>query len=481
MHKFKILFILLLLIAHPTAALTETGTSNSVRTITIEEALESTRKNNITWQSLGEYLVQADAAKDMGFGMFLPKLKAEGQWIHMGERHTPDMSGFAVMGEVLGDLAMAIVEEHPNQANRFGPYADMMSGSSEGDDTFSSFVPKKDTISGTFSVLVPVFNPESIPFLKGAYDQYDAAVQRVGHGREQLLYAVAKAHYGLCTMQSMVSVADRSIEAAQEHHRTNRIKENLHAATRLEVKRAELEVTKAESQRIELAAGMEKAKAAFRYLTGIKGPFELVEPALVLSAEDRPLSHWLEMAGHQRRDLIAARMDVMVAEHEVDKVRMKYLPSLNLMGQTKLDNAEEQRSDDDPFSWTVGATMSMNLWDGGIREAELKLAKSKLRQAKMATKDLGRDIESKVSSAYQALADASAARRLAERQLEVARATQELAVASEQEGVATNLEVIDANTMVFASDAQLLSSRLNEAMAVLDLLAACGSPVPFGN
>jgi outer membrane protein TolC len=97
----------------------------------------------------------------------------------------------------------------------------------------------------------------------------------------------------------------------------------------------------------------------------------------------------------------------------------------------------------------------------------------------MSEEDKLRKIRSEVESAYQALQDASAARRLAERQLEVARDTQNLARASEKAGAATNLEVIDANTMVFASEAQYHRASLEEAMAVLELLAACGTPVPF--
>jgi outer membrane protein TolC len=172
---------------------------------------------------------------------------------------------------------------------------------------------------------------------------------------------------------------------------------------------------------------------------------------------------------------------VLVSEHEVSRVKAKYLPSLNLFGQFKLDNAESQRFDDDPASWTVGATMSVNIWDGGIREAELDLMQSQLRQARMKNQDLERRIESDVAAAYQALQDAAAARRLAERQLDVARDTQGLAKSAEQLGAATNLEVIDANTMVFASEAQFQSAKLNQAVAVLDLLSACGSPVPFGD
>ncbi|MBN2495901.1 MAG: TolC family protein [Deltaproteobacteria bacterium] len=444
--------------------------------LTIEQALESTRQNNISWRSLGEFLVQAEAGKDIGWGLLLPKAQAEVQWLHMGERHSPDMSALADMGALLGELVMGMIEEHPAQAARFEPYMDMMSSDSGG--TFDAFVPKKDTISGTFNLVVPVLQAEAIAGLGGIYDRADAALQQVGHGREMLLYGVAKAYYGLCTVQNMIAVTDRSIDAAREHHRSSRVRANLQVATQLEVKRAELEVAKAESQKIELVAGLGKAMAAFQYLAGVEGAFSVVEPELVFD-ERAGCEHWQALARKQRKDLAAARIEAAVAKNEVDKIWMKYVPTINLIGQFKLDNNERQRFDDDPFSWTVLATMSVNIWDGGIREAQMELAQSQLRQADMKVEDLERDIRSKVSAAHQALTDARASHALAERQLEVARDTQKLALASEKAGVATNLEVIDANTMVFASEAQLIGARLGEAMAVLDLLSACGSPLPF--
>jgi hypothetical protein len=453
--------------------------NTTAKTVTIEEAVESTKENNVSLQSLQEYLVQADAAKSIGWGMIFPKLRAEAQWLHLGERHTPDMSAFADMGAVLGTLVNVAVQEHPNQADAFLPYMDMMTGGDGSGDVFSDFIPPSDTLSGTFSLIVPVFNPQTIPLIKGSYDQYDATVQRIGYGREQLLFAVCKAYYGLLTLQSMVEVNANSLAAANEHFKSNKIKADLQAATQLEVKRAELEVTKAESQKAELTTQLEKAKAAFRYLTGIKDSFDLIDPKLVGSDLEKSFTHWFELAMEQRKDLLAAKIEVLVAEHEVDKVLMKYVPSLNLIGQIKADNAQEQRFDDDPFSWTILATMSVDLWDGGIREAELDLARSRYNQAKLGVEDIRQKIESEVSSAWQALKDAQAARVLADRQLDVALETQKLALASEGAGVVTNLEVIDTNTMVFFSEAQALNARFSEAMAILDLLAACGQEVPF--
>ena len=476
MKRQLLTIIACLAVVAPAAAAGEAATGEEAPVVTLSEALASTRENNITWKSLGELLTQADAGRDIGVAMFLPKVSAEASWLHMGERHTPDMSALTDMGMLLGELVTTVIEEHPGQAVRFEPYMDMISGG-EGSDTFSNFVPKTDTISGTFSVIVPVFNGQSISMVQGAYDRYDAALQQVGHAREALLFATAKAYYGMLMLQEMIAVADRSIESAKEHHRSSKIRAELQAATQLEVKRAELEVTRNESQRVELAASLEKAKSSFRYLTGLEGDFRMSDADIEFAEAGILLENWLQKARAQRKDLAAARIEVLVAEHEVDQQLMKYAPSLNLFGSFKLDNAEQQRFDDDPFSWTVGATLSVAIWDGGIRESEIEISRSKLRRAQMAEEDLWRKIETEVESAYQALQDAHAARLLAERQLGVAKSTQELAKASERAGAATNLEVIDANTMVFSSEALFYRSRLQEAIALLDLLAATGDEV----
>jgi len=210
------------------------------------------------------------------------------------------------------------------------------------------------------------------------------------------------------------------------------------------------------------------------------GPIEVTADDLPAGVLPHTVEQWVELARKQRKDLLAARIEVKVAEGEREKVWAKYVPSLALMGQGKLDNNEAQRFDDDPFSWNVMATLTLNAWDGGIREAELKAVESKLRQAALAVEDLDKRIESEVRAAFQALSDSKASSTLAQRQQELALATQALAKAAEQAGAATGLEVIDANTMVFMSEIQLVTAGIEEGTAILDLRSATGSPLPFG-
>ncbi len=443
------------------------ATAAPARVVTLDEALESVRRNNITWQSLAEFANQAQAGQDIGWGLLFPKVQVQGQWLHLGERHTPDLSSLTTL--IGGLMAM-----NPATAAQMG-------GGGSLSDVFDNMVPASNTLSAAFNVVIPVLNAPAIFMIRGANDRYQAALQKIGYGREQLLFSVAKAYYGLVTLQSLLEVANHSIASAQAHYKQNSVRQALDSATLLEVKRAELEVVKAQSQKAKLAASYGKAQAAFAYLTGLNGSFTVVEPRLALPAGDRALEDWVQVAKSERRDLVAARLDEMAAEHEANQGLAQYLPSVNLVGQGKLDNAEKQRFDDDPFSWTVLATATVDVWDGGIKAAQYDLAKSKLVQARLATEDLRRQIESSVTAAKQALDDARAARDLAEKQLEVAHTTEGLTQSSEQAGVVTNLEVIDANTIVFASEAQALSARLDESMAVLDLVSATGGSVPTGS
>jgi len=141
-----------------------------------------------------------------------------------------------------------------NQADPNNPID--LSGASGGGNAFSGFVPKADTFSATFSVMVPILTPESIPFARGTWTQHDAMLQRVGHGREQILYGVTKAYFGLVTLQQMIKVAEGSVASANGHFKNVSVRAGLQAATQLQVKRAELEVTDAESKLVSLRAAL---------------------------------------------------------------------------------------------------------------------------------------------------------------------------------------------------------------------------------
>ncbi|OGR07569.1 MAG: hypothetical protein A2341_11810 [Deltaproteobacteria bacterium RIFOXYB12_FULL_58_9] len=447
----------------------------SLEVITLEQALARTRQNNATWKSLDEYIVQADDYRSIGVGLFLPKIMGEGKWTHLGERNVPDLAALDQMTGLLGALTEGMLEAHPEQFARFAPY--LQSDSSGGESPFENFVPRQDKLSATFSLFVPVFDAKSIAFVRGGYDQYDSALQKIGYAREQLLFGVAKLYFGLCTLQRMVKVTDMAMASAQEHLRGTKERAAAESATELEVKRAELEVRKNEARRIQVVAELEKAKATFRYLTGFAGDFLVVDPELASDIEQAHEKDWLDLAQRQRKDLVAAKIDVLVSGHEEGKVWAQYLPTVNAVGVAMFDNDSASRFDDDPFSWVVMATLNINIWDGGIRERQLDIAESQARQAALAVTDLQSKVNSSVSQARRALDDSTAARTVTEKQVEVARAARDLAVASEKEGMATYLAVIDANTMVEGAEAQLLAAELSEAVALLDLWAASGNPL----
>jgi len=461
------------------------STAVAAPVITLEQALQSTRQNNISWKSLSEVLKQADAGRDMGIGLLLPKLQAQGQWVHMGERNVPDLSsmtdGTAQLVEVLGTLTRVVVEEHPNRIADFLPYLNQQESSGGDENVFESFVPPADTLSATFSVIVPVLNPKGITTLQGAYDRYDAAVQQIGYGRDQLLFGVCKAYYGLATLQGLIDAAGRSVDAGRANFESKRVKAGLQAATQLEVKRAELELAQAEARRVDLQADLKRTKSTFRYLTGIEGEFDVVVPEAPPLEQANTVDLWIDEAKRQRRDLTAARISVKASERDVLGGWFGYLPTVDLIGQAKLDNAEEQRFDDDPFSWNILGTLTWNLYDGGISQANLSVTQSRRRQAELTVLDLEHSIVNQVVAAEQSLRDAVLARELAEGAVSVARDAAKLTEAAEAAGAVTSLEVIDVNNAVFQSEAGLLAAQLREAMARLDLFAAAGQAVPFGD
>lgn len=448
-------------------------TPTEARVLKVGEAVRSAGEHNLGLKAQEEGLAQLAAAVDIAFAGLLPKVLVTGTWLHMGERNTPDIDfTSSLVNSPLGPMMAEWCATHLEQCQA--------SGAGGGGGSLDSFVPPANTFTGALRLQVPVLEPTAFPAWWGAQDQVEALRHGLQHGRLQLLYGVVKGYYGLLTVQNLLGVAGRSIESADEHHRSAKVRTSLQSGTLMEVKRAELEVTRAQSERAKMLAQQEKAKASFRYLTGLSGAFEVEDPGLSTEAAARTPEEWRSLADAQRADLAAARSRLDAAQHDVQKARWSYLPTVGLMGEATADNKEEQRFDDDPFSWIVMGTLTLVAWDGGIRDAAQRAADSRVRQARLQLDDLERRLDSETAAAYQALRDAVTSRELAERQLEVAGATQALAKASEAAGAATNLEVIDANTMVFASEAGLEGARLAEAMAILDLLAASGSPLPFG-
>jgi len=125
-------------------------------------------------------------------------------------------------------------------------------------------------------------------------------------------------------------------------------------------------------------------------------------------------------------------------------------------------------------SWQVGVGLSWTLFDGGLREAQLRQAAARVAEADAARTASEERVRDEVRRARLDLESAEANRIKAIEQARLARENATLALTNLQAGAATYLEVTDASSTLSSTELGAITEGLNVRLAQLALSKALG-------
>ena len=189
-----------------------------------------------------------------------------------------------------------------------------------------------------------------------------------------------------------------------------------------------------------------------------------------------------ELAPGLPSTLLVARPDIAAAEHalrgahaNIGAARAAFFPRIALTGtwgsaSAELDGLFESGS----RAWTFAPVLSLPIFDGGRRRANLDLSQIR-RDIAVA------EYEKNIQTAFREVADALAARRWLGEQLQTARTALDaqaerarLAQLRYDNGSAAYLEVLDAQRDLLAAEQQLVQARRALLSSQVALYAALG-------
>ncbi|HNH48286.1 MAG TPA: TolC family protein, partial [Myxococcota bacterium] len=234
---------------------------------------------------------------------------------------------------------------------------------------------------------------------------------------------------------------------------------------------AQLAVARAERERANADASVQRAEQAFALLTGLdpSTPVSLPEP-LPLPVDS--LDAALEAALSSRHDVEAAGYRLNAAEANRGLSYAGWLPSLT--GVFRLNVNPKTDFNPDPTRWKLILNAQWNLWDGGMRIGANQVASSQYRQASDAEEKVRLEAEQQVTLAWEEYSRASVAVAAVEREVRLAEDNLRLAEVAYQAGTLTFLDLEDARLGWKAARMSQLGERMNRDLAVIDLMVAIG-------
>lgn len=168
-----------------------------------------------------------------------------------------------------------------------------------------------------------------------------------------------------------------------------------------------------------------------------------------------------------RVDVLIAQKQIDLAERNVTSITLKFLPSLDASGSLGTFGP----AFGGPFKpgWSVGITLSIPIFDGGVRYGEKKdrVALVEIAKARAIQTEIAATVEK--NQARRALEVAQLTYKSAKEARDLAAEADRLARVAYANGIGTNFELIDAGRKLREVEAQLVLRDLDVVKAKLAL------------
>ncbi len=291
-----------------------------------------------------------------------------------------------------------------------------------------------------------------------------------------LIAQVANSYLALRETDERLALARRTVASRQESLRITTRRLEVGATSRLNWAQVQTLLTQAQALAAQLAQARDAQDHALTLLVGTPVSLPPSDAALDVRLAAAPLRAGLPS------DLLRNRPDILAAEHQlrasdasIATARAAYFPRVALTGSAGLaSNALDGLFAAGTQAWSFAPAVSLPLFDGGARNANLQAAQAR-RAAALAAYDKA------VQSAFRDVADALSAQRWLTEQLAIADAA--LAAQSERarltqlrfdNGAAPFMDVLDAQRELLQAQQQQVQSRRALLSNRVALYAALG-------
>ncbi len=318
-----------------------------------------------------------------------------------------------------------------------------------------------------------------------AWHAYDTAKINVKAARlswedmkRTIALSVANDLIAVITAERVAELNRVGTRSALERLDLSRRKNNLGAASVLDVVRAQQDVETARATLVTGDESLREAREALGLALGIPSEVGVTRDlnlnGLVTAALDTCKA---ADSVEDRADVAAARVRVEVAKRRVDDVYYLFLPTLNAQSTVNY-NAPIPASQGSPTSyWNIGAVLSVPLWDGGVRYGSLRQNRALEDEARQTLESTRRQALVQVAQARRSVAVAEASAAVAKNARILAAENDRLTRTGYIEGQGTSLELVTAAAALREADITLTLREFDLVKArVTAILALANCP-----
>ncbi len=438
-----------------------------LRTLSLSEALEMTLGSNGRMQAAQYEQKAAVQERKAAFGLRLPQLGVTGAYVYMGEDIAFDLNnirdGGSAMFNGLAGYMDAVGLPLP-------PELTGAAGNIFGSD-WKLTLQERDFAMVGATVKMPIFLGGKINAANRAARLKERTTVEAGEQtRAELTTELVERYYGLLLAIHAVKVRRQVVEAVLNHLTDAVALEQNGMIARSE--RLYVEVKMAEAERDLADAELQAAtiRSALCNTIGDRQFYMPVSTMFVMSSM-APVSYFVESAIENNPQLRQVALTRDLAQEQTKALRAEFMPQVAAVGGYKFYTYQLSKNIPD---WAVGATVSINIFDGLAREHKYGAARNTVRRVESLRQKAQDDITTLIESLYNELASYSDRMESIEASLRFAAEYVRVTQAGFREGVTTASDVIDAELNLASTRIEKLRNAYNYDLALARLLQAAG-------
>ena len=294
---------------------------------------------------------------------------------------------------------------------------------------------------------------------------------------QQVLLDAVTVYTNLLAAEAVLDFAIQNENRLLRQLQATRDRFEVGEVTRTDVAQAEARLSGATADRVRAEGELTAARADYRRVIN-QEPARLVVPD-PLRAVPESETRAQQIAEVSNPNITAAQFDLAAARADVDVALSALLPRLSVRGE--LTYAEEPNQ---ILDWqreaSIGANLTVPLYQGGGEYARVRQTKQTVRQREDDLDAAYRAVRNEVTAAWQALLTAttqigSISEQVRANEIAVEGSRQEALV-----GQRTTLDVLDQESDLFQSQVNLVQARRDQIVASYRLKAAVGELTVVG-
>ncbi len=326
---------------------------------------------------------------------------------------------------------------------------------------------------------VPLFRPSAWYNYGSAKEALEATRLNTKETERQLVAGVADLIVSVVTAERLAEVSRTSLKAALSTVDLTKRRAALGASNTLDVLRVEGEASLSRAQVVQTTEALIRAREALGSALGSSEAWGVEQGIQIeqLAADAQQVCR-TETDISARTDVRAANANLGVADRHVKAVDYAYLPTLDGVSALSFQDPRFAINNKN-VSWTIGALLTWNIYDGGLRGGQRTTALAEVEAAQANLAETRRAASLQVAQALRAVQVAEANLAVAAKTREIDAETARLSKISFLNGSGTSFDLVTTESLLRVAEADLAVKEFDVTqakIAALLALSTCSLP-----